>query len=133
MARVKEVLADGNFSFELLGRAQMEFIKVPGGLLGVDELQRVVSLFRDSVTDQFTVHCYEESTPRGPKKRFVLHIEPRRELDLDTLARGIAEQLHLGPTFTYADGVTKGLYLPLVCVMRENTQQGKRKRIVRHW
>lgn len=133
--RVESVSTDGtDFTFTLLGRVDQDFIKIPGGMLRADELERVVSKLSEQISDRFEVHCFEEQTPQGLKKRIVMHIQPLTGAHLETLADTIAKQLHLGPSFTYADGVQKGLYLPLICVpLTTKDPVQKHKRILKHW
>lgn len=125
---------EGNFSFTLLGRAAHDFVKLPGGQLRLDELERVMHSLRRDVSDRFEAHCHEKEAQDGPKKQIVMHVEPLRGATLDEIARDISRELHLGPSFTYDDGVQKGWYLPLSCsVLAENAGNVKRKRIVKHW
>ncbi|MSU73948.1 hypothetical protein EXS56_02295 [Candidatus Kaiserbacteria bacterium] len=133
--RVESVSTDGtDFTFTLLGRVEQDFIKIPGGMLRADELERVVGNLSEEISDRFEAHCFEQQTPEGLKKHIVMHVQPLAGVNLDRLADTIAEQLHLGPSFTYSDGVQKGGYLPLTCVpltTKDATQ--KHKRIVKHW
>ncbi|MSU74147.1 phenylacetate--CoA ligase family protein [Candidatus Kaiserbacteria bacterium] len=124
----------GNFTFKLIGRADQDLVKFPGGVLRVDELIRVVESLSGKMTDQFEAHCHEEDTSEGPKKRMVMHVEPQSGATLSDIARDFAGELHMGPSSTYADGVKKSMYLPLSCVLLEKgAGTKKRKRIVKHW
>jgi phenylacetate-coenzyme A ligase PaaK-like adenylate-forming protein len=125
--------AHGSWTFTVLGRAEMDFIKVLGGVLRADEVTRVLRLARDSVSDRFELHHYMEVTPDGPKTRVVLRVETRgKTVDLDALAVFIAQQLRVGPARTYAQGTSTGAYLPLQCEAVETFGDAKTKRFIRH-
>ncbi|OGG79628.1 hypothetical protein A3A39_02265 [Candidatus Kaiserbacteria bacterium RIFCSPLOWO2_01_FULL_54_13] len=122
----------GGWSFTILGRTEMDFVKVQGGVLRADEIERVLRLFPTLVSDRFTLHCYERTTPQGPLLAPILHVEPRGTIDLSVLAREISRQLRIAPSFRYADGVALGRYAPLTCEILQSPEKGKNKRIVRH-
>jgi phenylacetate-coenzyme A ligase PaaK-like adenylate-forming protein len=134
VVRIVDAQPDGSCTFELLGRAELEFIKMPGGMLRIDEIVRVVEGLGMLESDEFEAHCFEEDGGRMPRKRIVMHLALRTIDDAQRVAHAIARELHLGPSFTYADGVREGTYLPLTCMsLEERRAGGKRKRIVKHW
>lgn len=122
----------GVWSFTVLGRTDMDFIKIPGGLLRADEIARVLRLFPSQVSDVFELHYSEIETPTGPQLKFVLHIESRGDVNLDTLAVDIASTIRVAPAMTYADGVASARYLPLTCQPLTLVAGTKIRRIVRH-
>ncbi len=116
----KSCAAHNQMSFTVLGRATLDFLKIAGGLIRTDEVQRVMRLFGNHVTERFELHLYEDSRPDSHKIRVELRVEPKtQDTDLDTLSREIAKLLRVAPSFTYADGVAQNMYLPLVCTRLE--------------
>lgn len=113
---VEDACPHGSWSFTVLGRTDMDFIKISGGILRADEMARVLRLFPEDVTDLFELHCTMEETARGPLVKPVLHVQEKKSLDMSTFARTVAEHLRTGPSQTYAEGMALGRYLPLTCV-----------------
>jgi phenylacetate-coenzyme A ligase PaaK-like adenylate-forming protein len=123
----------GLWSFTVLGRASLDFLKLPGGVLSAEEAARVIRLFNGSITDRFELHRFERETPGGPKPQVELRVEPKGSIDLAELARDIAENLRVNPARTYALGVADGLYLPLTCsILAPQEGAHKPRRIVAH-
>lgn len=135
MVRVVEEKCEqhGQWSFVVLGRAGMDFLKIPGGVLRADEIGRVLRGMKKHVTDDFSVHVGEESGIDGaPRTTATLFVHTRQPLDMTKLARDIECMLRVGPASTYADGVARGMYSPLVCKEAPaDTPLKKQKRIVR--
>lgn len=129
-----ECCTHGTWSFTLLGRTELDSVKIPGGVLRADEIERVLRLFKDRVSDIFTLHCYTRETEHGPLFEPILEIEPRGAVALESLAYDISQKLLTGPTHTYATGVSEGRYLPLRCIVKDQAEKGDRKhtKIVRH-
>lgn len=134
MVRVheKKCAAHGLWSFEVLGKVEADFLNIPGGQLRADETERVLRSLSPRVTDEFELHRYEREVADGPRIEVILHVQASPEEDMELLARDIAERLRVGPTRTYAQGVSEGIYLPLACVALTGEVVAKRKRIVRH-
>ena len=122
--------AHGDWSFSVLGRLETDFIKIPGGALNAHEIERVLGMHRDSVTDIFEAHLYQE--PAGDRVRLVLHLQPRTGTDLEALVTDMSEQLRIGPDSTYADCVRAGLCSPIELTALAPDLLRKPKRIVRH-
>ena len=122
----------GSWSFTVLGRTDMDFLKIPGGILRADEVARVLRLFPERVSDRFELHCSEEKTAAGPKIKPVLHVEAREGVDFGALAQDIAANLRVAPSFTYAQGVEKARYLPLECAPLAGGKSGKTRRLIMH-
>lgn len=118
------------WSFTVLGRVALDFMKIPGGILRVDETERVLALLREHVTERFELHRYERTTPEGVRIQVVLRVEcVEKTCNMNTLSERIAQKLRVGPSFTYADGVERGLYLPLVCEpLTDPAVEGKKTR-----
>ncbi len=128
---VESMCPHGSWSFTVLGRTDMDFLKIPGGILRADEVARVLRLFPERVSDRFELHCSEEATPAGPKIKSIVHVELQNGADLFALAHDIAAQLRVAPSFTYAEGVAKNRYLPLTCVPLTIAKGAKTKRLIR--
>ncbi|MFZ2886843.1 MAG: hypothetical protein WA021_03420 [Minisyncoccia bacterium] len=121
------------WSFTIVGRATLDFLKIPGGVLRVDEILRVVRLFQGRISERFELHRFERETPAGPKPQVELHVDPVGVIDMEKLASEVAAALRVNPTRSYAQGVADGLYLPLTCVILAPGQTVKKtKRLVAH-
>jgi phenylacetate-coenzyme A ligase PaaK-like adenylate-forming protein len=116
----------GTWSFTVLGRVDMDFVKIRGGVLKVDELERVLRLLPESTSDVFELHVFE---PKDGPLRLVLKVQAR-DSNLPKLADKVSSMMRVGPSQTHADGVKRGLYAPLVCERLEVVPRGKHKRIV---
>lgn len=122
-----------NWSFTILGRSEMDFVKILGGVLRVDEVERVLHEAHGRVSDHFEMHHFLRETPEGPKTQVVLHVEPVSQTNLDALAEFVSERVRISPVRRYADGVRSGMYLPLVCIELEGSRtHGKTKRMFQH-
>jgi len=124
----------GTWSFAVLGRTQMDFLKVPGGILRADAVERTLRILGDAVSDRFELHRYERDTSTGMKVEVVLYVEVPENTDMGMLARNISKELYVGASYTYEDGVREGLYLPLTCVplSESPSKTGKRIRMIQH-
>ena len=133
MARVfKQICAEhGTWSFTMPGRAAMDFIKIPGGILRADEIERVLRTMAPDVTDIFELHFSQKEDAGSIKVAVTLHLELAPGTDPERIARNIERLARVGASFTYADGVERGMYLPIICVPFAPSYRGKRKRMVR--
>lgn len=129
---VEERCPHGSWSFTVVGRTDMDFLKVPGGVLKADEIARTLRLFPELVSDRFELHCTEEATVHGPLLKPTLCVEPRGSLPLEEFARTISKNLRVAPNFTYEDGVRAGRYLPLSCALLSLAGTAKTRRITLH-
>ncbi len=112
--------AHGSWSFTVLGRSDIDFVKIPGGMLKVDEIGRTLRALNDVVTDNFVLHL--RNAADGARTRAILHVEPHAAVDLAVLAGRIAIELRVSPTSSYADGVAQGLYEPLICQLLDKAR-----------
>lgn len=133
MARVVEGPDEsGVWTFAVLGRANLDFVKIPGGTVRADEVERVLQAMPEKVSDFFSIHLGEDKAADMPRIKTLLYVQTRRTLDMKQLARDIESVLMVGPASTYADGVARGWYYPLECrEMPPQTELKKHKRIVR--
>ena len=120
------------WSFKDVGRYEADFVKVRGGVLRADEMERVLRTL--GLSDIFELHRYERNTPQGPRTAVDLHLTVPPGTDLQGLSNKIAGLLRVAPTYTYADGVREGHYLPLVCIRLDASpqKQVKRHRVIAH-
>jgi phenylacetate-CoA ligase len=133
MARVVEArcAAHGTWSFTMPGRVEMDFIKVPGGILRADELERVLSLFGETVNGHdFELHYSEVDAGDAVCIQLRLLLETT-EPSLDEVSRRIERSLRIGAAFTYAEGIERGLYRPITCERFTPERRGKRRRMIR--
>lgn len=123
----------GSWSFTILGRTEMDFMKIFGGVLRADEVERVLRTIPEEVSDRFELHHFFQETLEGPKTQVVLHIEIKNAANLDHVATYVSEHMRVSPTRSYTDGVASGAYLPLLCVRLEKPPGGgKLKRLYKH-
>jgi phenylacetate-coenzyme A ligase PaaK-like adenylate-forming protein len=118
----------GSWTFAPLGRAEIDFIKIAGGIVSAAEVERVLRTL--GISDRFEMHLYQDPTPTGPKLRAELYIESASP---STFTERIMNEMRISPVFTYAKGVTTGHYLPLTCKTLSRTGTGKHMRLIRHW
>lgn len=120
-----------DWSFEVLGRTDMDFLKVPGGILRADEVERVLREL--ALPDTFELHRYEVNDTGVLRARAVLRLSVGPDAPLDELARSIAGKLRVSAEYTYERGVREGLYLPLTCERLDDAPRiGKRVRMIQH-
>lgn len=130
---VKAPCEHGGWSFTVLGRTDMDFVKITGGILKADEITRVLRSLRPEVTDLFTLHIENAATPTGPLLKPTLEVDALPNVDLRLLAQKISQELRVGPSYTYSQGVAAGRYLPLTCVpVKKDGERKKHLRIVKH-
>src|SRR5262249_18353747 len=122
----------GRWSFTVLGRTDLDFLKIPGGILRVDEILRVLRLFPQEITDRFELHWSEEERASGPRLQPTIYVEAKAAIDLKDLAERIAEHVRVAPEMTYALGVARGRYAPLLCKNFTPSGSTKARRIIKH-
>lgn len=107
----------GRFVFEVLGRAEMDKLKLNGGVLWPEEVDRVLSaVLGGSFAGRYLFELIVDTGESGMLQRGIIHLPevvlPGRGAETETAAR-IASMLHVTPSRTYADGIRDGLYGPL--------------------
>jgi phenylacetate-coenzyme A ligase PaaK-like adenylate-forming protein len=119
----------GKWSFTVLGKTASDFMLVPGGQLRADEVERVLRIYKDYVTDHFEMHRYDAGTKEKPMLEVVLHVQTvHPSADLSLLAQKIQQELRVAPHRTYQMGVDEGRYLPLKCVSLATVPSDKKHR-----
>jgi phenylacetate-coenzyme A ligase PaaK-like adenylate-forming protein len=119
----------GTWKFRVIGRTELDLVKIPGGMLQTAEILRVLKSIPHRVSDEFEAHL--ETTSDKPV-RLVIHVSPLRDDDLTAITQIVSDSLHVSPTLTYSMGVLRGIYEPLECVvLRRGDTISKRRGIVR--
>lgn len=124
----------GTWSFVIMGRADVDFVRIPGGMLRADEIERTLRSLGTRVSDTFEMEVGDVSDGGVTKTSATLRIDADIAGDEVALARDIAAVLRVGPASTYADGVARGLYAPLICERLPHDLSAavrKRRRIIR--
>lgn len=115
-------------SYRVLGRVTNDRITIPGGVITSSELENALWPYRDHIADDFELHIYgvDASLPR-----FELHISPIPpvQLDLDTIARNIAETLRISPHRTLASAAQDGLLGSFKCALLPAERKTPKKQI----
>lgn len=121
----KAPCAHGRWSFSVRGRAVLDFVKIPGGMLRADECMRALSAILNGRMPEFQMRWVRSAAlPYG-----VLCIEGlSADTDKHAYARTMEQELRIGPDVTYADAVLKGFCGPLQIKELENTA-GKHTRL----
>lgn len=127
---VEEKCPHDTWSFTVLGRTEMDFLKIPGGVLRADEIERVLRTMPDEVSDRFEIHCSEKASANGPLLSPLLLVELRKSVNLSVLAARIAQAVRVSAQMTYADGVAQGRYAAIVCEGFQPSLSAKTKRIL---
>lgn len=101
-------------AFEVQGRSSILPIRVTKGEISADAAERAIVSIKGMSTSYFEVHFYEEELASTvlPRVRLIL-LKPETGIQTSKLSRELADNFHIAPTYTYADGVAEGLYLPL--------------------
>ncbi|PIP73330.1 MAG: hypothetical protein COW88_02325 [Candidatus Lloydbacteria bacterium CG22_combo_CG10-13_8_21_14_all_47_15] len=123
-----------DFAFTVLGRTDLDILKIQGGVIRADEIARVLRLFSDLVTDDFELHSYEKKSGHLIDTNIEIHVDPKRiPFDFNQFARSLESSIRVGPEKSYADGVSVGTYRSISCKkIGPNDGTKKRKRIVLH-
>jgi len=123
-----------DIAFTVLGRTELDFLKLEGGILRADEVERVLRTMPDLMTDEFELHRYERRTPHGPRTYIDLKVRVRPGARLpEDIGNSVATRLRVGPAQTYSDGVAAGRYLPLTCTeLIDEPSSRKRQRLISH-
>lgn len=120
-------------TFEVLGRLTLDRIKIAGGEIKVEEVERVLRDLHDRIGEEFELHFYEEGGKDGLPSVTLKLVPHQRDCDMTVLAEDIKERLRVAPTYTYKDGVENAIYGPLTCeAYHPDPKQKKTVRFFRH-
>lgn len=136
-ARFTEDTEDGGRRYEVLGRVDLDYIKVAGGELRIEVIERAVKNLHPLLSEDFEVHTFSRDTGHLPSVE--IHIAAKADLAVTEslskeLAHLLASRIRISPTRTYTEGVADGLYAPLRCVVVAPFPQShwKRRRMFQH-
>lgn len=121
----------GTWSFQVLGRTAVDFLKVPGGVLQAAEVARVISRYDGKVSDDFEMHVEDLLDVGIPKIRCTLHVDGPGTADIEAFREAIARELRLAPRYSLHQAILEGHFLPLELRPLAPDRSGKRKRIIR--
>jgi len=110
------------------GRALLEKISLPGGILQVIEFERVVNLYSYDIEADFELH-FTLSHAETKKTQFELWVKPKREFDSEKLIQNIMEHLRLSPTRTFRQSVEEGLIPPMTIKLVNELSRENKKRL----
>jgi membrane-associated protein len=136
-ARVVEDAETGDKRYEVLGRVDLDYIKIPGGEIRIEDVERAVKNIHPLLCDDFEVHVF----PRSAEHPLSMEVRVASKTEItitealsQELAQLLASRIHISPTRTYAHGVTDGLYAPLRCVVVAPFPKShwKRRRMFQH-
>ncbi len=100
-------------AFEIIGRMSVFPVRLVKGELTVDSVEEALSSL-GVLSQYFEVHYTDEAVENKALPRVsVSLVRAENTPDASALARAIEERLRVYPTYTYAQGVQAGLYLPL--------------------
>ncbi len=127
---------DHTRAFEIIGRMSVFPVRLVKGELTIESVEKALNSL--SVASQyFEVHYMEEALEERALPRVSISlVQDERAQDAASLARAIEEHLHVYPTYTYAQGVEAGLYLPLtvsfIDAPQSHSGKGLSPIVVRH-
>ena len=116
-----------SIGFEVLGRSSVLPIRLVKGELTINAIEQALAEIESVPSDYFELHYFEEESKDG----IVL---PRVHLKLlqigngvsteEELIREIMSRLYVFPTYTYAQGVNDGIYLPMTLGVVDKVPSG---------
>lgn len=118
------------WSFQVLGRRNAEFAKIPGGVLRTDETERVLRAIDDALVHDYVIRLTEVVWNGKPSIKITFALNNSHG-DPAALSSDIAAGLRIGHTYTLADAVRDGLIPPVSCaVLTAQQKDTKRVKIV---
>jgi phenylacetate-coenzyme A ligase PaaK-like adenylate-forming protein len=129
VARIVEADKNGQVKkFTLLGRENIDLLKLPGGILKAEELERVLFTIDPALIEHYQLE-YHKSLRPGITLYFSLQFAQRFEKK--SLEKIINDKLRLGPNVIYSEVVSRDLLEPLKVSFKDiSSGQGKRIRFV---
>lgn len=122
----------GAWSFTILGRTETDFLKIPGGMVRADEVERVLERLGVPHPDEFQLRVSEVPAERSVTTALTLSCRIPGAATPESFCAAVAQALRVGPSYTYADGVRDGHYVPLAYAEPSSAPEiAKRKRIVK--
>ncbi len=136
-ARLIKNAESDEMHYEILGRVDLDYIKIAGGELRIEVIESAVRDLHPLLSEDFEVHAFSRDVGRLPSVE--IHIATKNDLVVTEalskeLAHLLAGRIRVSPTRTYAQGVADGLYASLCCkvVPPFPKSRWKRRRMFQH-
>lgn len=115
---IKKDPSTGIPSVQILGRINLDNIKIVGGSLQTAEVDRAIQNLHPSLGKDFELYFSQITEGGETLPKVEIHIlieEKQRPTDalVKQLTKKLAEQIRVAPHFTFAQGITRGIYAPL--------------------
>jgi phenylacetate-coenzyme A ligase PaaK-like adenylate-forming protein len=133
--RVQIVAHDNRDYYRILGRIELDRIKLHGGELRIDIIERAVYGLHPALDGDYELHLARKKVEERTLPEVEIRLTTRGDANAigglgDELAPLLAVKIRVAPDYTFADGVRDGHYLPLKCTVVPATfgQSPKTKR-----
>jgi len=106
-------------TFKLLGRSELDSVKIQGTLIHAEAIERALSLLKDTVESDYKLSVYERKVQNKMLPELVIELVPKEKFIvnpqdfLDKITKVISKNLWLSPKKTLDDLVTNDIFLPL--------------------
>lgn len=121
--------------FKVLGRLNMERTRFFSNEFSLDAVERAIERCPELAPEDFEAQYIERQNGGAYQHGLRLLVRPRSPgLDLVQIARRLEEYMQMSKAFTYAEGVQRGLLLPLevgILLTPTRSSEGKRMRLIR--
>jgi len=129
--RVNSSMHHSGKGYEILGRLNIDRIKVAGGEIKVEEVERAIKECVPKITD-YELHVYREDGEDGGKHNLELKVVATKD-EIDRLREQFTKILRTAPTFTYQDGIDQNIFGECkITAVDSLTSGSKKKRLVKH-
>ncbi len=118
----EKVTLDHYTYYRIVGRLELDRIKLHGGELRVDVVERAVYGLHPALDSDFELHLRQLPSESKTVPEVEIHLStrgnPEALADLAVnLTPLLAAKIRVAPNYTYADGVRDGHYAPLKCII----------------
>ena len=108
--------------YQILGRIDIDRIKLYGGELRTDMVDRAVYGLHPALDGDYELHFVRKKVGERTLPDIEIKLTTRGDVDAlgnlgDELAPLLAAKIRVAPDYTFADGVKDGHYLPLKCTV----------------
>lgn len=126
--RVPGICTCAKDTYQTFGRAAYDLATIPGGTITSAALEDALLLYRDHIEDDFELHIDESS---GSLVQIELRVRPSAgsHIDLETLARSVAESLRISPNRTLAGASEAGFVAHMKCVLLDSDRSVPKKQL----
>lgn len=120
--RAEAVMHEGRNYYRILGRIETDRIKLHGGELRADVVERAVFGLHPALDGDYLLHLTHVRQESKVVPEVEIRLTTRGDASVlselaDDLASLLSTKIHVAPNYTYADGVRDGHYAPLKCVV----------------